>query len=76
MSATGSFISRSGPSLNIRNMTAFSKPNVEISLAASQSNSHGYINSFSTLDQIRGVVRITARHDTRFDDLEIALLGE
>jgi hypothetical protein len=76
MSGSGSLISRAGPSLNIRNMTAFSKPNVEILLAGSQQNPDAYINSFSTLDQIKGVVKITARHDTRFDDLEITMNGE
>jgi hypothetical protein len=57
-------------------MAAFSKPHIEISLEGSQGNSDAYINSFSTLDRLRGVVRITARHDTRFDELEIALQGE
>lgn len=76
MPPSGSFITRSGPNLNVRNMTVFSKPHVDIVLDAAQGSSDAYITSFSTLDEIRGVVRITARHDTRFDELEIAMLGE
>lgn len=69
-------MSRSGPQLNIRNMTAFSKPQIDIVLEAAHGKPDAYITSFSTMDQIRGKVRISARHDTRFDELEIAMLGE
>jgi hypothetical protein len=67
---------RNGPNLNVRNMTVFSKPHVEIVLDAADGRPDAYITSFSTMDAIRGVVRITARNDTRFDELEIAMLGE
>lgn len=73
---SGSIVSRSGPNLNVRNMTVFSKPQVEIILDAANGKPDAYITSFSTLDAIRGKVRITARNDTRFDELEIAMLGK
>jgi hypothetical protein len=57
-------------------MTVLSKPQVEIVLDAAQGKADAYITSFSTLDEIKGVVKITARHDTRFEELEIAMLGE
>ena len=76
MSAAASFISKSGPSLAIRNMAAFSKPQIEILLAGSERSTEAYVDSYSTLDEIKGVVKIMARHDTRFDDLEIAFVGE
>ena len=72
----GPVLARSGPNLSIRNMTVLSKPQVEIVLDAAQGKADAYITSFSTLDEIKGVVKITARHDTRFEELEIAMLGE
>jgi len=68
-------LARAGPQLNVRNMTAFSKPQIEIVLDAAHGKSDAYITSFSTLDSIKGVVRITTRNDTRFDEIEIAMLG-
>lgn len=76
MSPSASVLARSGPQLNIRNMTVFSKPHVEIILDAAEGRPEAYITSFSTLDSIKGVVRVTARSDTRFDEIEIAMLGE
>ncbi|KIW08563.1 uncharacterized protein PV09_00528 [Verruconis gallopava] len=75
MSASGSITSRTGPGLNIRNMVAFAKPAIEIVLAGAEGRPDAYVNSFSTLDPIQGVVRITARNDTPFDDLEITMHG-
>jgi len=74
--SAASYISRQGPSLNIRNMAIFSKPHIEIALEGSEKNSEAFTNSFSTMDPIQGVAKIVARHDTKFDNLEIALLGE
>jgi hypothetical protein len=68
-------MSRSGPQLNIRNMTAFTKPQIDIVLDAAHGMPDAYVTSFSTMDQIHGKVRISARHDTHFDGLEIAMLG-
>ena len=76
MSPSASVLARAGPQLNVRNMTAFSKPQIEIVLDAAHGKSDAYITSFSTLDSIKGVVRITTRNDTRFDEIEIAMLGK
>lgn len=74
--SVGSVHARNGPNLNIRNMTVLSRPQIEIVLDATPGRNDAFITSFSTLDEIKGVVKITARHDTRFEDLEIAMLGE
>jgi len=62
--------------LNIRNISFSSKPDIDISLRVSEGPLPCYAKSFSTLDKIEGIVSITARARTAFQDLEIALLGK
>jgi hypothetical protein len=62
--------------LNVRNMTFFSKPEIDISLARSENSQNSYVTSFSTLDKIEGVATISAKKDTRFDDLQISFIGK
>lgn len=61
--------------LSIRNMSFSQKPDIEISLQGSEGPLGCYVPSFSTLDRIEGVVSITPRVDTQFEDIEIAMLG-
>lgn len=59
----------------VRNMAHYGQPTVEINL----DNSHGthgkWVTSYSTMDTIEGTVTITANHDTRFEDVDISLIG-
>lgn len=56
-------------------MSFSQKPDIEISLRGSDGPLGCYVQSFSTLDKIEGVVSITPRVDTQFEDIEIAMLG-
>ncbi|QDS70841.1 hypothetical protein FKW77_005177 [Venturia effusa] len=56
-------------------MNFFAKPEIEISLARSGDAPDSYVTSFSTLDKIEGFARITAKKDTRFDELQISFVG-
>ncbi|KAF2177635.1 arrestin [Zopfia rhizophila CBS 207.26] len=59
----------------VRNLATYGRPTIEINL----DNSHGthgrYVTSYSTMDTIEGTVSVTANHDTRFEDIEIAFVG-
>jgi hypothetical protein len=61
--------------LSIRNLSFSSKPDIDISLRGSESPFPCHAESFSTLDKIEGIVSISPRVDTTFEDLEISLLG-
>lgn len=61
--------------LNIRNMSFSQKSDIDIFLRGSDGPFGSYIQTFSTLDKIEGVVRITPRVNTHFEDMEIAMLG-
>jgi hypothetical protein len=67
---------RNAYGLNIRNMTFFSKPEIDISLARSDDSQDSYVTSYSTLDKIEGVATISAKKDTRFDELQISFVGK
>jgi hypothetical protein len=74
-----SIMSRDTVDLRLRNMTSLAKPVVSISLNNANSNGNEYANyvcSYSTMDKIEGVVTVTAKHDTKFDDVEITLTGK
>jgi hypothetical protein len=57
-------------------MTFLAKPNIEISIPGVHGPAGTFIRSFSTMDRIEGTVNISAKVDTRFDDLEIAFVGK
>lgn len=61
---------------SIRNINLLGRPVVEISLDRAEGFPAGSIASFSTMDKIDGKVNITAKNNTKFDDLEIAFVGE
>ena len=48
-------------------------PKIEIELLGQM---EGRVKAYTTGDKIEGVVKITVDHDTRFDEVEIALQGE
>ena len=52
-------------------------PDIEIMLDDSRHETSGsYVTSYSTMDTVEGTVKITAHHDTRFEDVQIAFTGE
>ncbi|KAF2662396.1 arrestin [Lophiostoma macrostomum CBS 122681] len=60
----------------VRNMTHLGQPSIEIKLNNSSYGVHSnYVVSYSTMDTIEGTVSITANHDTRFEEVEIAFMG-
>ncbi|OMP82372.1 hypothetical protein BK809_0006682 [Diplodia seriata] len=76
MSARTPSIANSAISVKLRNLAMQGKPVIDISLRG-ESGPHGsYITSFSTMDKLEGEVSVTAPHDTRFDDIEIAFVGQ
>ena len=59
----------------VRNIAHYGQPRIEIELL----DCHGprrAIPSYSTMDTIQGIATITAMHDTRFEDVDIAFVGE
>jgi hypothetical protein len=55
----------------------YGQPAIEIELDDSRHGTQGsYVTSYSTMDTIEGTVKITAPHDTRFEDVQIAFTGE
>ncbi|KAF2257520.1 arrestin [Lojkania enalia] len=61
----------------VRNMAQLGQPTVDIELdEANHGPNAKYVTSYSTMDEIKGTVHVTAQTDTRFEDLEIAFIGE
>lgn len=71
MSSYAPSIANSAISIKMRNFAMQGKPVIDISLNGESS----YVTSFSTMDKLEGEVSVTAPHDTRFDDIEIAFVG-
>lgn len=59
----------------MRNITLSNRPSIEILLDSTEGPHGEYVRSFVTMDKIEGKVVITAKHDTKFDDLEISFVG-
>jgi hypothetical protein len=57
-------------------MTHYGQPSIEISLKGTDGPRNTWVTSYSTMDTIEGSVKITATHDTRFEDIDIAFVGE
>jgi len=60
----------------VRNMTLLAKPSIEIKLHHPDTPHGAYVTTYSTMDKIEGTVSITAKNDTKFDDIEIAFIGK
>lgn len=60
----------------VRNMTHYGHPTIEINLKGTDGPRNTWVTSYSTMDIIEGNVTITALHDTRFEDIDIAFIGE
>lgn len=73
--AAGSFHNRAPLDLNVRNITLLNKPTIDIQLDKSDGSNGSYLTSFSTMEKIEGSVNITAKNDTKFDELEIGFIG-
>ncbi|KAJ5579390.1 hypothetical protein N7450_008257 [Penicillium hetheringtonii] len=65
-----SVISRGSETLDV--FTRRSQPKIEIDLVGQKP---GLVNSYTTGDHIEGTVSVTVEHETRFDEIEIALQG-
>lgn len=58
----------------VRNIAHFGQPTIDIILNEG-AGPRRVIPSYSTMDSIEGRVVITAAHDTRFEDIDIAFVG-
>ncbi|KAH4208816.1 hypothetical protein HBH69_109550 [Parastagonospora nodorum] len=59
----------------VRNMTHYGQPTIEINLKGTDGPRNTWVTSYSTMDTIEGNVTITALHDTRFENIDIAFIG-
>ena len=76
MSVAASFMSRSTRGSRSKVATGTTQPKIEITLKDHLNlTSPSTQVTFSTSDKIEGTVTILAPTDTRFDNIEIALLG-
>lgn len=60
----------------MRTLAHHGRPIVEIELDKTHGAQGTWITSYSTMDTIEGTVFVTAPHDTPFQDVEIAFVGE
>lgn len=60
----------------VRNLALAQQPTINIFLKGAHGAYGAYVTSFTTMDKLEGTVSITAKHDTRFDELEIAFTGQ
>ncbi|CAN9204419.1 unnamed protein product [Alternaria alternata] len=59
----------------VRNISHYGEPTIAIDLNETGGHSHKFITSYSSMDTIEGTVTITAPHDIRFEDIDIAFIG-
>jgi len=59
----------------VRNISHHGQPTIVIDLNDSNGHCHKFTTSYSSMDTIEGTVTITAPHDTRFEDIDIAFTG-
>jgi hypothetical protein len=60
----------------VRNVSHHGQPTIEIDLNDSDGYRQRFVTSYSSMDSIEGTVTITASHDTRFEDIDIAFFGK
>jgi hypothetical protein len=60
----------------VRNISHYGEPTIAIDLNETGGHSHKFITSYSSMDTIEGTVTITAPHDIRFEDIDIAFIGK
>jgi hypothetical protein len=60
----------------VRNLGQYGEPTIEITLNGSNGPRNTWVTSYSTMDTLEGVVTVKAAHDTRFEDVDIAFIGE
>lgn len=60
----------------VRNISHHGQPAIVIDLDESDGHGHKFITSYSSMDTIEGTVTITAPHDIRFEDIDIAFVGK
>jgi hypothetical protein len=60
----------------VRNVSHHGQPTIEIDLNDSDGYRQRFVTSYSSMDSIEGTVTITASHDTRFEDIDIAFIGK
>jgi hypothetical protein len=60
----------------VRNIAHYGQPTIEIHLNGTDGPRNTWVTSYSTMDTLEGIVTITTAQDTRFEDLDIAFVGE
>jgi hypothetical protein len=60
----------------VRNISHHGQPTIVIDIDDSNSHGHRFVTSYSSMDTLEGTVTITAPHDTRFEDIDIAFTGK
>ncbi|EDU47591.1 Bul1 N domain containing protein [Pyrenophora tritici-repentis] len=59
----------------VRNISHHGQPKIVIHLDDSNGHQQKFVTSYSSMDTLNGTVTITAPHDTRFEDIDIAFTG-
>lgn len=60
----------------VRNFASHGQPTIEINLGETDGPRHTWTTSYSTMDTLAGTVDVTAPQDMRFEDVDIAFMGE
>lgn len=74
MSSLGNQVA-AGVAGKVRVLANMGQPNIDFIMDDSD-GPHRSIPSYSTMDTVSGHVEITAPYDTRFEDIDIAFIGE
>jgi hypothetical protein len=67
---------RNSVGCKVRGITHYGQPNIEINLNDSNGPQNTWVTSYSTMDTLAGTITITAPHETRFEDIDIAFIGK
>ncbi|KNG51972.1 arrestin (or s-antigen) n-terminal domain protein [Stemphylium lycopersici] len=59
----------------VRNISHHGQPTIEIELNEDNDRQRKFVTSYSSMDTVEGTVKITAQHDTPFEDIDIAFIG-
>ena len=59
----------------VRNISHHGQPTIEIDLNGENDRQRKFVTSYSSMDTVEGTVKITAQHDTPFEDIDIAFIG-
>jgi len=60
----------------VRNISHYGQPTIDIDMDGSSGHQPKFVTSYSSMDTLNGTVTITAPHDIRFEDIDIAFTGK